>query len=171
MIFISLWSYTFPNLLKFPHANSLQSCLTLCDLMDHCLGFSRQEYWSGLPRHSPGDLPEPQIEPIFFHLLHWQVSSLALALIVIISSGLLQRLWPKKIMYCPFNLSIGGLWSKRVKVFMQTLTVRGQHPWGMSYKCPATATTLCPLVYTHWHRASKCWGHLLCHVSPPDIQN
>src|SRR5574340_843060 len=27
------------------------------------LGFSRQEYWSGLPRSSPGDLPQPGIEP------------------------------------------------------------------------------------------------------------
>ena len=26
-------------------------------------GFSRQEYWSGLPCHSPGDLPNPGIEP------------------------------------------------------------------------------------------------------------
>ena len=28
-----------------------------------CPGFSRQEYWSGLPFSSPGDLPEPGIEP------------------------------------------------------------------------------------------------------------
>ena len=26
-------------------------------------GFSRQEYWSGLPFHSSGDLPDPGIEP------------------------------------------------------------------------------------------------------------
>ena len=25
--------------------------------------FSRQEYWSGLPFPSPGDLPDPGIEP------------------------------------------------------------------------------------------------------------
>ena len=28
-----------------------------------CMGFSRQEYWSGLPFPSPGDLPDPGIEP------------------------------------------------------------------------------------------------------------
>ena len=28
-----------------------------------CMGFSRQEYWSGLPFPSPGDLPYPWIEP------------------------------------------------------------------------------------------------------------
>ena len=27
------------------------------------MGFSRQEYWNGLPFPSPGDLPDPQIEP------------------------------------------------------------------------------------------------------------
>ena len=27
------------------------------------MGFSRQEYWSGLPFASPGDLPAPGIEP------------------------------------------------------------------------------------------------------------
>ena len=28
------------------------------------MGFSRQEYWSGLPFSSPGDLPNPGIEPV-----------------------------------------------------------------------------------------------------------
>ena len=27
------------------------------------MGFSRQEYWSGLPFPSPGDLPDPGTEP------------------------------------------------------------------------------------------------------------
>ena len=27
------------------------------------LGFSRKEYWSGLPFSSPGDLPIPGVEP------------------------------------------------------------------------------------------------------------
>ena len=27
------------------------------------VGFSRQEYWSGLPFPSPGDLPNPRIKP------------------------------------------------------------------------------------------------------------
>ena len=47
-----------------------QSCPTLCDprsLQPARLlcpwGFSRQEYWSGLPCPSPGDLPNPGIEP------------------------------------------------------------------------------------------------------------
>ena len=28
------------------------------------MGFSRQEYWSGLPFPPPGDLPTPGIEPV-----------------------------------------------------------------------------------------------------------
>ena len=28
------------------------------------MGFPRQEYWSGLPFPSPGDLPNPGIEPM-----------------------------------------------------------------------------------------------------------
>ena len=46
-----------------------QSCPTLCNPVDCSLpgssvhGFSRQEYWSGLPFPSPGDLPNPGIEP------------------------------------------------------------------------------------------------------------
>ena len=28
------------------------------------IGFSRQEYWSGLPCPPPGDLPDPEIEPM-----------------------------------------------------------------------------------------------------------
>ena len=33
----------------------------------HSMGFSRQEYWSGLPCPFPGDLPNPGIEPSFLH--------------------------------------------------------------------------------------------------------
>ena len=50
-------------------AQSLQLCLTLCELLDWAhkvplsMGFSRQEYWSGLPCLPPGDLPKPGIKP------------------------------------------------------------------------------------------------------------
>ena len=38
--------------------------------------FSRQEYWSGLPFPSPGDLPSLGIEPKSLRFLLWQVDSL-----------------------------------------------------------------------------------------------
>ena len=46
-----------------------QSCLTLCDPQTVAcqpplsMEFSRREYWSGLPFPSPGDLPNPGVEP------------------------------------------------------------------------------------------------------------
>ena len=46
-----------------------QSCWTLCDPIvcspqaPLSMGFSRQEYWSGLPFPLPGDLPNPGIKP------------------------------------------------------------------------------------------------------------
>ena len=40
-----------------------RSCLTLCDPTEESMEFSRPEYWSGYPFPSPGDLPNPGIEP------------------------------------------------------------------------------------------------------------
>ena len=39
------------------------SCLGNPWEIQQSMGFSRQEYWSGLPFPSPGDLPDPGIEP------------------------------------------------------------------------------------------------------------
>ena len=56
------------NMLSAAAAKSLQSCPTLCDPITAAyqappsLGFSRQEYWSGLPLSSPGDIPDPGIK-------------------------------------------------------------------------------------------------------------
>ena len=44
------------------------------------MGFSRQEYWSGLPCPPPGDLSDPGIElTSLMSLAYWQVGSLPLA--------------------------------------------------------------------------------------------
>ena len=54
---------------KVEESEVAQSCPTLRNPMDCSLPgssvqeFSRQEYWSGLPFPSPGDLPDPGIEP------------------------------------------------------------------------------------------------------------
>ena len=50
-------------------AKLLQLCLTLCDFIDVAvqaplfMGYSRQEYWSGLPFLTIADLPDPGVEP------------------------------------------------------------------------------------------------------------
>jgi len=42
-----------------------QSCLTLCDpMVCSSRGSSRQGYWNGFLFPSPGDLPNPRIEPM-----------------------------------------------------------------------------------------------------------
>ena len=41
----------------------LRPLWTIAHQVHLSMGFSRQEYWSGLPCPSPGNLPEPGIEP------------------------------------------------------------------------------------------------------------
>ena len=61
------------------------SCIspTLCNPMDYIplgssvMGFSRQEYWSGLPCPAPRDLSHPGIKPVSKAL---QADSLVLSL-------------------------------------------------------------------------------------------
>ena len=36
------------------------------------MGFSEQEYWSGLPFSSPVDLSNPGLNPSFLSLLHYR---------------------------------------------------------------------------------------------------
>ena len=53
-------------LYKEEFSSVAQSCPTFCDPTDEAplsMGFSRQEYCSGLPFPSPGDLPHPETEP------------------------------------------------------------------------------------------------------------
>ena len=62
-----------------------KSCLTLCDPMN-CIalqaplsmGFSKQEYRSGLPFPTARDLPDPGIKPVSLCVLHWRADSLPL---------------------------------------------------------------------------------------------
>ena len=44
---------------------TLSTPLTVARQAPLSMGFSRQEYWSGLPFPPPGDLPDPGIEPVF----------------------------------------------------------------------------------------------------------
>ena len=62
-----------------------KSCLTLATtwtvtcLAPLSVGFSRQEYWSGLPFLSPGDLPDPGMEPTSPVAFALQANSLPLS--------------------------------------------------------------------------------------------
>ena len=64
-----LWDYKLPAWVKWSEVKLL-SCVrlfatpwTLAYQVPSSMGFSRQEYWSGLLFPSPGDLPDPGIKP------------------------------------------------------------------------------------------------------------
>ena len=49
---------------KLPsHVQLFATPWTIAHQAPPSMGFSRQEYWSGLPFPSPGDLPDPGVEP------------------------------------------------------------------------------------------------------------
>ena len=47
---------------RFSHVRLFATLLTITRQAPLSMGFSRQEYWSGLPCPPPGDLPNPGIE-------------------------------------------------------------------------------------------------------------
>ena len=49
--------------MSLSHVRLFVSPLTIAHQASSSMGFSRQEYWSELPLPSPGDLPNPGIEP------------------------------------------------------------------------------------------------------------
>ena len=64
----SKFLWLFPYYESESESEVTQLCPTLCDPVDPyqappSMGFSRQEYWSGLPFPSPGDLTDPGIKP------------------------------------------------------------------------------------------------------------
>ena len=78
--------------LKSQHANRFRRvCLfstpwTVAHQASMSMGFSRQKYWSGLPFPSAGIFTSQGSNPYLLHLLHWQVGSLSLALLLSLNS-------------------------------------------------------------------------------------
>ena len=58
-----MWSYV---LSCFSHVWLFVTLWTVAHQASLSMGFYRQEYWSGLPFPSSGDLPDPEIEPSSF---------------------------------------------------------------------------------------------------------
>ena len=46
------------------HFSRVRLSVTVAHQSPLSMRFSRQEYWSGLPCPSPGDLPDPGMEPL-----------------------------------------------------------------------------------------------------------
>ena len=64
----------------FSHVRFFVTLWTVACQAPLSMGFSRQEYWSGLPCSLPGDLPDQGSNPHLLCLLHWQAGSLPLGL-------------------------------------------------------------------------------------------
>ena len=66
LVFSSSWVHSRFRLqitsLIVVHTQSLSCVQLLAHQASLCMGFPRQEYWSGLPFTSPGDLPNPWIK-------------------------------------------------------------------------------------------------------------
>ena len=54
--------FTLLLLSRFSRIRLFATLWTTARQVSQSMGFSRQEYWSGLPRPPPGDLPDPGIE-------------------------------------------------------------------------------------------------------------
>ena len=86
-VFLTFSPYWFfmPLLSPFSHVRLFATPWTVARQAPLSMGFSRQEYWSGLPFPSPGDLPDPGIKPVslaspvlagrfFTHWATWEAS-------------------------------------------------------------------------------------------------
>ena len=67
----------------------VQLCVTLWTVACQApwfIGFSRREYWSGLPCSPPGDLSDQGLNPRILRLLNWQIGSFPLVPPLFLSS-------------------------------------------------------------------------------------
>ena len=62
----------------FSHVRLCETLWTAAHQAPLSMGFSMQEYWSGLSCPSPGNLPGQRTKPHLLSILHWQESSLPL---------------------------------------------------------------------------------------------
>ena len=72
------WLHACVHAKSLSHVRLCASPRTAAHQAPLSMGFSRQEYWSGLPFPSPGDLPAQGSNPRLLCLLHWQAGSLLL---------------------------------------------------------------------------------------------
>ena len=65
--FMILYYLTIVKVKLFSHVRLFATPWTVAHQAPLSMGFSRQEYWSGLLFPSPGNLPDPGIEPGSLH--------------------------------------------------------------------------------------------------------
>ena len=74
-----LKSKQYYGLSRFSRVQLFATLWTVASQSSLSVGFSRQEYWSGLPCPPPGHLQTQGLNPHLLRLLHWQAGSLPLA--------------------------------------------------------------------------------------------
>ena len=115
------------------------SCVWLCDTLWTIaywvlsMGFFRQEYWNGFPCPSPGDLPNPEIEPIslmspdlagrffitsttwealwYISVRDWPSVLWVLECISMGEVGYKHRLWNESLTRVKCHFSLGNVWN------------------------------------------------------------
>ena len=119
------------------------------------MGFSRQEYWSGLPCPHPGDLPDPGLEPVvspassaahvnFLPLSHPGSTPKLLYLGQMLTAFIIT-IWKKGWWQCvQDNLSLRII----VRFLTRSLMCSGELPWGLRGK-----ERICPPMKETWVRS------------------
>ena len=81
----------------FSHVQLFATLWTVAPQVPLSIGFSRQEYWTGLPCPPPGNLPDPGIEttsPVESLLLsHWGSTYTSISMLISISVQSCSYVW------------------------------------------------------------------------------
>ena len=93
-----LFTWTYCVLSHFSHARHFVALWTVACQAPLSMGFSRANYWSGLPCPLPGDLPDPGIKPTSHY-----ISRPALAGGFFTTSAIWEALIPP--LYIPINIT------------------------------------------------------------------
>ena len=141
------------------HSESLHSCLI--GQAPLSMGSSRQEYWSGLPCPSPGDLPNTEIEPVslifpsltggfFTTNITWEAYSIGSTHSLIFTLYGMAR---QSILSSVLDISHYNAWSKK-EVWLRDIssnvsaTTLNQTPLWLSHNW--TDLSMCPLQHILW---------------------
>ena len=133
------------------------------------MGFSRQEYWSGLPCPSPGELPNAGTEYTTLCPLHWQEGSLPLMLPVpqcpaefSTQEPECQQKHPKKSLLNPSKLT------GQLSLFSCSAVSDSLRPHGLQHARLSVLQYLLELAQTHvcWVRDASQPSHSLSPPSP-----
>ena len=105
------WNHSPKFLSFFFNCSAYAQSWTVAHQAPLSMGFSRQEYWSGWSFPSPGNFPNPEIEPrsptlqeILYHSATWEAPTYATSFLISLFMYILHFFWLKK--KCSYYVSI-----------------------------------------------------------------